>query len=164
MYKYVEGTVSGWLQHTYVPCFLFFRVGVIAFSETLLVQPLHSLWILCLRAFHTAPVPPRLLLPPHPSPYQSKDGIVARQAPSTVLHIYRIMLQNTDNVVGYSHKTVIRFQAGTGGWRINLVSFLFLACCCYTPGATQRISSFPPECVLLVEKKHFILWVADYLQ
>ena len=69
---------------------------------------------------------------------QSKDSNVTKQLspPSTLLHIYEIMCQNTDNVVANLTR-----QAGTGDSRINLVSFLFLVCCCYTLG---------------------ILWVADY--
>lgn len=53
---------------------------------------------------------------------QSKGSNVTKQwSPlSTLLHIYEIIRQNTENVVAHLTR-----QAGGGDWRINLVSFLF---------------------------------------
>lgn len=61
-----------------------------------------------------------------------------------------------------SQEPPIQFQAGAGDSGINLVSFLFLARCCFTLGETQRDLRFHRNVFLLPVIKHLILRVADH--
>lgn len=66
----------------------------------------------------------------------------------------------TGRLISQDHSNPIEGEAGES--RINLVSVLFLACCCFTPGETQRDLRFHRNVFLLPVITHLILRVADH--
>lgn len=98
--------------------------------------------------------------------HQSKGSIVSRP-PSTLLSTRATVHHNTGRRPRLISKKdppthpphpptpLIRFQAGAGDWRINVVSFLFLA-------ETQRDLRLHRNVFLLPVIKHLILRVADH--
>lgn len=142
--------------------FLFFLVRLIAFSGTVL--PLLNPRTLCLQAFQIAPLPLQRLQ--QHTPESVKRQYCYHTAESTVYPVTHLW----NHAPEHRHccwpisQYAIGFQQGTGDSGISLVSVLFLVCCCYILGVTQKGSSLSPECVPAPEVviKHLILWVADY--